>query len=385
MMATPPVASGSSLIIAGDDTPGNNDGIATKCRFFQPLGICSEFNNVVYICYTQTSCIKVFTTLKKTAEFLRGIGELFSAFSIHEKHHTYDLHDLPTAISKVNRCLQVLEENIASIRELNIRLPHSLNGPEGSVAAKMVESVKLLKWGLERLKQNLDYLGYDDTNLLSCMTLDVENLHSVVHHKSQVSTAFRYAHDFGSTTKEGLKRTTSWSTHYYTSRGSWYPVPERSLGLFEIPSISLPPAIKASQEEIAMMREWARVHGTSVRQRSVRQETTMARAGMLPEYLYQKEIQVGEKINLSSTIATTTTAAATATTAATFTTVTAATTYDPEGEEVEELTEYDSSSDEETEIDGEGFAGEDSGLGNQQVTRDVDFLVGATSRFVSHS
>ena len=73
--------------------------------------------------------------------------------------------------------------------------------------------------------------------------------------RKKVSTAFRYARDFGSTTKEGLKRTTSWSTHYYTSRGSWYPVPERSLGLFEIPSISLPPAIKASQEEIAIMRE----------------------------------------------------------------------------------------------------------------------------------
>ena len=110
----------------------------------------------------------------------------------------------------------------------------------------------------------------------------------------------------------------------------------------------------------------------------------MARAGTLPEYLYQKEIQVGEKINLSSTIAattaaTTTTAAATAITAATFTT--AATTYDPEGEEVEELTEYDSSSDKETEIDSKGFAGEDSGLENQQVTQDVDFLVGVTSRF----
>jgi len=170
----------------------------------------------------------------------------------------------------VDRCLQVLEDNAASIRELNCPLPLSLNGPEGSAAAKMVESVKLLKWGLEHMKQNLDPLGYDDTNLLSCMTLDVENLHSVVHHKNQVSTAFRYARDFGSTVKEGLKRTTSWSAYYYTSRGSWYPVPERTLDLFEVPSIPLPPAIKATQDEISMMREWARTHGSSVQQRRVR-------------------------------------------------------------------------------------------------------------------
>jgi len=66
---------------------------------------------------------------------------------------------------------------------------------------------------LESTKQNLDPLGYDDTNLPSYMTLDIENLHSVVYHKNQVSTSFRYARDFGSTAKEGLKRTTSRSAY----------------------------------------------------------------------------------------------------------------------------------------------------------------------------
>ena len=52
-----------------------------------------------------------------------------------------------------------LEENVASIRELNCRLPLSLNGPEGSLAAKTVDSLKLLKWGLERMWRNLDPLS----------------------------------------------------------------------------------------------------------------------------------------------------------------------------------------------------------------------------------
>ena len=97
------------------------------------------------------------------------------------------------------------------------------------------------------------------TNLLSCMTLDVENLHSVVHHKSGV---------FGSTVKESLKQTTARSAYYYTSRGSWYPVPERSLAMFEIPSMSQTSVVKASKDEISVMREWARAHGSSVRERS---------------------------------------------------------------------------------------------------------------------
>ena len=73
----------------------------------------------------------------------------------------------------------------------------------------------------ERLKKNLGEVGYDATNRLSCITLDVENLHSVVDHKSGVSTALQYARDFGSTAKESFKRTTAWSAYYYTGRGSW--------------------------------------------------------------------------------------------------------------------------------------------------------------------
>ena len=120
----------------------------------------------------------------------------------------------------------------------------------------------------EYLKKHLNELGYGATNLLSYMTLDVENLHSVVHHKTEVYTALQYARNFGSTAKESLKRTTAWSAYYYTSIGSWYPVPERSLGLFKIPSMSRTSVVKASKDEISMMREWARAHGSSVWQRS---------------------------------------------------------------------------------------------------------------------
>ena len=68
--------------------------------------------------------------------------------------------------------------------------------------------------------------------------------------------------------EKSLKRTTALSAYYYTSRGSWYSVPERSLGLFEITSMSQTSVVKASKDEISMMREWARAHGSSVRQRS---------------------------------------------------------------------------------------------------------------------
>lgn len=64
----------------------------------------------------------------------------------------YEPCDLSGAIVRVGRGLQVIEEEVASIRKLNCRLPLSLNGLGGSVAPKTVESVKLLKWGLKMYK-----------------------------------------------------------------------------------------------------------------------------------------------------------------------------------------------------------------------------------------
>ena len=79
--------------------------------------------------------------------------------------------------------LQVLDQNIVSIRELNICLPSSLNGPEGSVAAKTVDSLKLLKWGLERLKQN------PDLDLKTLTSLAVRHWISKTYIQSFITTA----------------------------------------------------------------------------------------------------------------------------------------------------------------------------------------------------
>ena len=49
---------------------------------------------------------------------------------------------------------------------------------------------------------------------------------------------------------------------------------------------------------VQVMRDWAQTFGAAVRQRSVRQETTMARAGTLPSYLYQREVPPGESVSL---------------------------------------------------------------------------------------
>ena len=95
----------------------------------------------------------------------------------------------------------------------------------------------------------------------------------------------------------------------------------------------------------------------------------MERVGTLPDYLYQKEIQVGEKISLQSS----------------NNAKTGETPHQDEDDEQrgtveDEVTEFDSSSDKESSA-GEALVDEENDLGNLQITRDVDFLIGTTSRF----
>ena len=73
--------------------------------------------------------------------------------------------------------------------------------------------------------------------MLSCMTLDVKNIHSVVHQKDKLFTVLNYSRNFGNAAKEGLKRATHRAVYHITDPSSWYPVPERARILTAIPAI----------------------------------------------------------------------------------------------------------------------------------------------------
>ena len=99
---------------------------------------------------------------------------------------------------------------------------------------------------------------------------------------------------------ESLKRTSQWSAYYFTHRRSYYPVPEKSISLRDIPKMSPVPPKEMSQADQMLMREWAHEHGKAVRQRTVRQCTTKHNAGTLPLYMYEKELPIGERVTFEN-------------------------------------------------------------------------------------
>ena len=100
----------------------------------------------------------------------------------------------------------MLSKNIEIIKLINDDgLPNSLNGSKGSVSAVTVCSIKMLLWNLKKLKENCESFNYNKVNLLSCMILSLENLHSAVNRKQGNQTLVPYAQDFATIIKESIK------------------------------------------------------------------------------------------------------------------------------------------------------------------------------------
>ena len=81
---------GDLRLFAGSESKdGSSDGPVKGSRFKQSVGICTEFGSIMYVCDAQTNSIKNCTKLKECAQFLKAIGCLYEAFSVHNKGACY--------------------------------------------------------------------------------------------------------------------------------------------------------------------------------------------------------------------------------------------------------------------------------------------------------
>ena len=95
-------------------------------------------------------------------------------FSVYEKHQANRLSSIQEAVGLFSDTLQLLRGNENHIRSEVNNLPKLLNGLQGNKASETAASVEMVN-GLENLQKVSELYLYNALNLLSCMTLDVEN------------------------------------------------------------------------------------------------------------------------------------------------------------------------------------------------------------------
>ena len=195
--------------------------------------------------------------------------------------------------------LKYVSSNNAIVHTENSKIELDLKRSPTDLQASIVENCGVkdsaAKRGFGNNKENnmkdlSSFPGFElNLNLESLLTMNVENQHAVTHFKKETFTLYEYAQIFGSSVEEGVKRVTPWSAHYYTHPNSYYLSETSDAGQLVRAEIPKPVGQRLSRNDEAEMRFWAKRYGKCVRQRSVRQDNTMDRAGTLPLNLYEAQ------------------------------------------------------------------------------------------------
>lgn len=93
--------------------------------------------------------------------------------------------------------------------------------------------------------------------------------------------------DFGTISKESLKRITKWGAKHYTHPSSYYTVPQTGMSFKDVQFMTPLLSVGLSKKDEEVMKEWLENY-RPVSQRTVRSETTKYKAGALPPAAYAK-------------------------------------------------------------------------------------------------
>ena len=186
----------------------------------------------------------------------------------------------------MNQSNTFIKGTVDKVKE-TCKLSKQTNGPEETVSKRTQDSVSMLYHSIIRLSQIIGTIDQQFTpNLESCLTTMVENINALSHLKHALPTKLQYCRDFGTIFRERVKRIVHWSTYYFTSDSSYYPVPTYNLPLDLVPIFPKPKTVSMQKDDVKLLYEWANTHGKCVRQRTVRQETTSYKCGTLPLNMY---------------------------------------------------------------------------------------------------
>ncbi|CAC5417468.1 unnamed protein product [Mytilus coruscus] len=291
--------------IGGNGEQKCSDGESMSASHGQPLGLCVE-QNTIYVTEGASQAIRMVSNTIGLANVLERLKLSFETFSIHDRRKNDEsrTHTLDEAIENLISVGHFFDDCIDFIRGTTNKPSLKPQGPEDSVAFKTVESVHMITNCLRSIEQNLRFklqVSYGShINLLSMLTLQVEHHFSNMRDRYPSPMVLQYGQQLLSTAKKTIKRRTNTGYHYYTHRSSFYPLPEQSpaFSLMEFPKKDRKQQSSLSADEKDDLMSFRKDYCQSVRQKTVRQQSTMYNAGTLPLNCYEEPEARSEQIEM---------------------------------------------------------------------------------------
>lgn len=295
------LTSKESAFTVGTDENTSRDGSENTAAFLQPIGLCSE-EDTLYVCDTAVGCVKMISPVTSLVSYLEAMYKMYDSFGIHTetKPQYFEI-------------VENLEKVIAFLKkgEDDARKRHSkegaVQGPDGVVASKTVESIQLLLQGIKDVyREVLDISSayQDKINFKSLLTLVCERLFSSMRARYEMPLMLQFAHLLGHVVTETLKSITDCGFNLFTARSSYYPIPDGCIPFGHIPHIPIPPSVTCSKDDLQALYSFQQLYGQSVRQQSVRSLTTKDKPGTLPISAYEQLKPKADYLNFDSIIET---------------------------------------------------------------------------------
>ena len=239
---------------------------------------------MIFLTDTGAAAVKITSPTEPIAAFLNHNSILYTSHGIHSNQHP----NLPEAISVMEEAVSYFERAITAAR-ITLGGRTSVEGPHGVPSSKTISGIRMTLEALKRIKReietiNSDYLSKADVKGL--VTLLIELFNSKKKSIYEMPTVQEFYHQFSAAVEETLKRISNCGLSYFTSRDSYYDVPEGMFSFEEISKIPCPVARKVSKEDVVKIRHWATTYGDSTRQLSVRAKSTKDNPGTLPISAY---------------------------------------------------------------------------------------------------
>ena len=131
-----------------------------------------------------------------------------------------------------------IKSTVRNVKETNhLKEGSAKDGPQGTVSKKTQDSVELLLNGVNNLIRSITNVSpeyKDSIDWQTLLTTQLESLHAVSHFKHETFSALQYAIEFGTISKESLKRITKWGAKYYTHPSSYYTVPQTGMSFKDV-------------------------------------------------------------------------------------------------------------------------------------------------------
>ena len=219
---------GTVTEIAGSGSDLSQDGSSKSASFLQPTAICIE-GNTMYVCDTAVGRVCVISPTSSLSSYLEQNDVICKTFGIHLRGTPPEVVNITQALDKLRGVSSWLNSWERQTRE-SLGRTGAVEGPQGIASSKSISSVNIITNSLQTLKETVEYVnsGYlANLRLTSLLTLVVEHLFSKMRSRNPTPTVLEYSYLFGPTMKENVKQLTKCGFHYFTSRSSFYELPEK--------------------------------------------------------------------------------------------------------------------------------------------------------------